>query len=156
MILLLRVPTLASWEAWGGVAALVAAGASTLAWRTRPDAAASQRSAALAALAGIALAAGALAQGAAVLPALGLVGLAFVALPATMDRRWRVGSFVLLAAAMLAGYAWVGWSTSARVGQTGAAFALGALVANAVDEDASWVARFIAATIGVALATLLA
>lgn len=156
MLLLVRVPTLTSWEAWGGVAFLAFAGASSVTWRTRPDAARSERAAALAALAGIAIAAGGLARSAGPAPAIGILVLALLAMPVGLGPRWRLASLGVLVVASVAGFVAVGWSTPLRIGQTGAAFALGALVANGVADDASWFARIVLAIAGVALAAALA
>lgn len=156
MLLLVRVTTLASWEAWGGVAVLAIAGASSVTWRTRPDPARSERAAALAALGGIALAAGGLARGAGPAPAIGILLLALLAMPASLNARWRLASLAVLVFALLTGFAWVNWSTPARIGQTGAAFAIGALVGNVVVDDAGWLSRIVSAIIGVALASALA
>lgn len=156
MLLLVRVTTLASWEAWGGVAILAAAGASSVTWRTRPDPARSERVAALAALAGIALAAGALARSTGPAPAIGILLLALLAMPTAPGPRWRLASLGMLVAALLAGSVWISWSTPARIGQTGAAFALGALIANVVVDDASWIARIVSAIVSVAIASALA
>lgn len=156
MVLLVRVPTLATWEAWGGVAILALAGASSVTWRTRPDPARSERAAGLAALAGIALTAGALARGGGPAPAIGLLPiLAFVAMPARMGARWRLASLGVLVATFLAGFLWVESSTPARIAQTGAAFAAGALVVNTTRDGSSWVVWIVSAIASVALASTL-
>lgn len=158
MLQLVRVQDLVNigWEAWGGVAVLALVGASSVKWRTRPDALRAERTAALAALGGIALAAGGLARTASPIAAIALLSLALLSLPSGLNARWRVGSIVILVAMLAAGFVWVGWSTAVRVGQVGATFALGALVANVVTDEAGWIARAACALAGVAAAAELA
>lgn len=131
MVLLIDVPSLLAlgWEAWGGVALLVAVGASSATWRVRPSGVASSRAAGFAVVAGVGFAVGGLARLNSPFPLVILLALAALSLEPDRNRLSRLAGILVLVFAAVAGFAAQPWATTDRLAQIGGGFALGGALA---------------------------
>ena len=141
------------WEAWGGVAVLALAGASSVAWPTRPSTGPASRVSGLVGLAGVALAAGGLARVASPFSLIAILALGLLALVPARDARERGVAIAMVVAMLALGFLWVGSSTPSRIAQVGAALALGAYLAGAPSSsEMGWLGRGLITLLGVAAA----